>query len=373
MGYAVTDRIEISLFINNVEFPLDSLNLLNFLHIAYTTRGILPTCHLSVFDARHSLDSIQLQDGIPLRITVKALNSSTITYNFRKFHHKKDFNGNGFIYEMDGYLDFPQYWAGTSVGGIRGTSNDALSQVASTCGLRFDGTSTNDSQLWLPRNRTFGEFAGMIKRRGYASDGSYMELAVNPDGVLRYKDVNNLEPPTQKVVLGQYVQGAYTAVDYLPHAKSGITNKMTGYQNTRFDQSMVGSSLSTANAQVSFVPDSKSPLYNQAVATGISRGYSTFGGIDVGNTHDNYERAIYQNMRFANLYSLDVEFLMQTPTPFRLLDTFMFAVDQEVNKQDVAFGGVYTIAGKALFVTGTTYAEKLLGTRQGTNLQYTSG
>lgn len=373
MGYAVTDRIEISLFINNIEFPLDSLNLLNFLKIAYTTKGILPLCHLSVFDARHTLDQVQLQDGIPLRITVKALNTPTITYNFRKFHHKKEFNGNGFIYEMDGYLDFVKYWTGTSVGGIRGTSSDTLAQIASTCGLGFDGASTNDSQLWLPRNRTFGEFANMIKRRGYASDGSYMELGISPDGVLRYKDVNNLPPPVAKVVLGQYVQGAYTAVDYSPKAKSGITNKMTGYQNTRFDQSMVGASLSSPNANVSFVPDSKSPLFNTTVASDVARGYVTYGGIDVGNTHDNYERAIYQNMRFANLYSLDVEFLIQTPTPFRLLDTFTFAVDQEVNKQDVAFGGTYTIAGKALFVTGTTYAEKLLGTRMGLNTAYTSG
>jgi len=373
VGFSIQDRIEISLFINNVEFPLDAINILNFLHIGYWTRGILPTVHLSVFDARHSLDNIQLQDGIPLRLTVKPLNSNTITYNFRKFHHRKTFNGNGFIYEMDGYLDFAKYWTGTSVGGLQGTSNEVLSQIASTCGLTFDGTTTNDAQLWLPRNRTYGEFANQIKRRGYISTQSYMELAVNADGSMRYKDVNNLPAPTQTIVLGQYTAGSYTAVEYLPKAKSGLTNKMTGYQNTRFAQSMVGEKPSVASSTVTFVPDSKSPLFNTTVQQQVSRGYQTFGGIDVGNTHSNYDQAIYQNMRFANTYSLDVEFLIQTPTPFRLLDTFTFAVEQGASKQDQAFAGAYTIAGKAIFITGAIYAEKLLGVRQGTNSIYTSG
>ena len=372
MGYVVSGRIEISLFINNIEFPLDALNLMNFLHIGYWTRGILPTLHLSVFDARHTLDTVQLQDGIPLRVTVKAINTPTITYNFRKFHHKKTFNGNGFIYEMDGYYDCVKYWAGTSLTGIQGTSNEVLSQIASTCGLTFDGTSTNDSQLWLPRNRTYGEFANKIKQRGYASSSSYMELCVNPDGLMRYKDVNNLTAPTQKIVLGQYLQGSYTCVEYLPKARSGITNKMTGYQNTRYAQSMVGT-LQTPNSSVTFTPDSNAPLFNTAVQTQVARGYQTYGGLDVGNTHENYETAIYQNMRFANTYSLDVEFLLSTPTTFHVLDNFTFSVDQEANKQDQAYAGTYIIAGKSIFVTGSTYAEKLLGTRQGTNAQYTSG
>jgi hypothetical protein len=372
-SYIVQDRVEVSLAINGVAFPLDAVNLLNFLHIGYWTRGIMPTVHLSVFDARHTLDTVQLQDGIPLTITVKALGSTTTTYNFRKFHHRKTFNGNGFIYEMDGYLNYAKYWAGTSVGGLQGTSSEVLSQIASTCGLTFDGVATNDSQIWLPRNRTYGEFASKIKARGWIADSSYMELAVNPDGSMRYYDVNNLAAPTQKIVLGQYLQGSYTVVDYTPKAKSGITNKMTGYQNTRYAQSAISSTPSVASSTITFVPDSSAPLFNTTVQQQVARGYQTFGGIDVGNTHANYEQAIYQNMRFANTYSMDVEFLIQTPTTFKLLDTFTFAVDQEANKQDQAFAGTYAIAGKAILITGATYAEKLLGVRQGVNSPYTSG
>lgn len=373
MAYVVDGKIEVSLHINGQEFPLDAINTLNFLKISWWTRGILPLCHFSIFDGLHTLDQIELQDGIPLTITLKPLASQTVTYNFRKFHHSKDFNGNAFTYEVDGYLDVPLYWAGTSIAGIQGTSSAALQQIATKCGLTFNGGSTNDAQLWMPRNRTYGEFANMIKKRGFASATSYMELGINPDGTMIYQDVTQLPAPTQTVILGEYQSGSYTAADYNPKAKSGIVNKMTGYQNTRYAQSMVSSNLSEANSQVTVTPDVTSRLFNTTMQQAISRGYQSFGGIDVGNTHPNYETAIYQNMRIANLYSLDVEFLIQTPTTFRLLDTFSFAVDSDINKQDAAYAGTYIVGGRSLLVTGAQYAEKILGVRQGVNAPYTSG
>jgi hypothetical protein len=148
---------------------------------------------------------------------------------------------------------------------------------------------------------------------------------------------------------------------------------MTGYQNTRYSQSMLSTTPSTANSNVSITLDSNSPLFNTTVQGLVSRGYQTFGGIDVGNTHENYEAAYYQNLRIANTYSLDVEFFLTTPSSLNLFDTFTFSVDQEANKQDLAYAGTYITVGRALAITGAQFAEKILGTRQGTNLAYTNG
>lgn len=374
MGYNVNGRLEVSVFVNNVEYPLDpGTNTLAFLHVGYSTKTMLPTLHFKLIDTIHSLDQLNLQDAIPIRVVVKPQAAATLTYNFRKFNHSKEFNGAAFEYEIDAYLDAPRYWSGTATGGIRGTSNDVLSQIATTCGLPYDGTSTNDAQLWMPRNRTFGEFAKKIAARGYANDGSYMVLGVDGVGGMKYKDVNTLPDPSAKIVLGQYVVGSFTANDYSPQAKSGLNNKMTGYQNTRVQQSMIGDALHTMHDQVSFTPDSNSPLFNTAIPDKIQQGYKTFSAIDVGNVHDNYERAIYQNLRFANTYSLSVEFLLSTPTTLQLFDTFTFAVDTENQKQDVAYAGTYIVSAKAFLIVGANYAEKLLGVRQGTNAQFTAG
>jgi hypothetical protein len=275
---------------------------------------------------------------------------------------------------MDGYLDYPKYWTGTALAGFRGTSSDALSNIASQCGLKFNGISTSDSQLWMPRNRTFGEWANNIKKRGFVSDSSYMELGVNPDGTMLYKDVTQLPAPQTTIVLGQFQQGCLTAMDYMPKARSGMNNKMTGYQNTRTQQTIMSkAALTTSNATVTVTPDATSPLYNKTVQGLVARGYQSYGGIDVGNTHDNYERALYQNIRIANTYSLDVEFLLQSPSNLGLFDTFAFSVDQETNKQDAPFAGTYTTVGRSMIVQGAQFAEKILGTRQGINAAYTQG
>lgn len=373
MPYSVQGRIEVSVFINNTEFPLDAMNTLNYLHIAWTTRTLLPTFKMGLFDARHVLDNLDLQDGIPIRIVIKPLGLESVTFNFRKYDHSKNFNGTGFIYDMDGYLDYPKFWTGTTLGGIRGTSSDALSNIAQQCGLKYDGVATSDSQLWMPRNRTFAEWAYSIKKRGYASDSSYMELGINPDGTMLYRDITQLPAPQKNIVLGQYKQGAMTAMDYAPHARSGLNNKMTGYQNSRFTQSMTVTTPTNSYNELTVPLDTTAPLYNKTVQDLVQRGYQSYGGIDVGNTHANYERALYQNIRIANTYSLDVEFLMQSPTNMGLFDTFVFSVDQEVNKQDAAFAGTYTTVGRAIAITGSQFAEKILGTRTGLNTKYTQG
>jgi hypothetical protein len=374
MAYSVQNRIEITVFINGVEFPLDALNVLNYVHIAWTTKTILPTFRLGVFDARHVLDKMELQDGIPISVVIKPLGMQSVTFNFRKYDHKKSFTGSGFTYDMDGYLDFPKYWAGTSLAGFQGTSSDALSNIASQCGMKYSGVSTSDSQLWMPRNRTFGEWAQTIKRRGFVSTTSCMAMGVNADGSLIYRDITQLPAPQQTIILGQYQQGAMTAVDYLPKASSGMNNKMTGYQNTRTQQTIMSTSaLTTSNNTVTITPDVTSPLYNTTVKGLVDRGYQSYGGIDVGNTHANYEQALYQNLRIGNSYSLEVEFLMQSPTSLSLFDTFTFAVDQEMNQQDAPYAGTYTTIGRSIMVSGAQFAEKILGTRMGTNGVNTTG
>lgn len=369
-SYVVQGRLEVSILINQAEFPLDTQNLLHFLHIGFSTRFKLPTVHFAVSDVQHTLDTISLQDGIPITIAIKPMQGQTTYYNFRKFHHKKVFNGKCFTYEIDGYLNCPLYWTGTTTAGIQGTSSDVMQTIATNCGLQYNGVTTNDSQLWVPRNRTYGEFAKAVASRGYISNSSYMVNGVDAAGTLFYQDVNNLPSSKANIVLGQLVQGSYTAIDYHPIANSGMNNKMQGYQHTRYDQSLISATPSQSYDQISFTPDAPGYFVNTAISQAITTGYKSFGGIDVGNTHSMYEQAVYQNRRFASLYSLAVEFQLYTPTQLTLFDRFTFSVDTDAQKQDVPYAGVYTIAAKALFITGANYSEKLLGVRQGTNQNY---
>jgi len=368
MAYILQNNLEVSILFSGAEYPLENMNQLQFLHVGMLTRTNVPTCHFGLQDVTHFFDVVNLEDGIPITISIRALNGDTQTYQFRKFNHKKTFNGQCFEYEIDGYLNVPLYWAQTSMAGIQGTSNDALSQIASNCGLQYDGTTTADSQLWLPRNRTYCEFVKDIVTHGYSNSSSYMVSGVDLSGTLLYKDVMNLPTSRGTIVLGQVQAGSYVAMDYKPLAVSGLTNKMQGYQNTRYDQSMVSTTLSTAYNQLQLTPDVSAPFYNQQIANVITTGYRAFGGIDVGNVHEQYELAYYQNQRYAAMFSLAVEFQLLTPTIYTLFDRFTFSVDTDAQKADVPYAGEYTVAGKALYIQGPFFAEKILGLRMGTNL-----
>lgn len=367
MGYILQDSIEVTILINGSEYYLESFNQLQFLHIGMTTKLNVPTCHFAVQDVTHYFDVVNLQDGIPIQIVIKPITGDTTTFNFRKFNHKKTFNGQCFEYEIDGYYDAPLYWSQTSIAGIQGTSSTALSDIAATCGLKYSGVATADSQIWMPRNRTYCEFVKSVVSRGYASSTSYMCSGVDFTGTLLYKDVNNLPASTSTIILGQIQDGAWVATDYRPVAVSGLTNKMQGYQHTRYNQSLTTDTLSSSYSTLQLTPDVLAPLYNPQVAQQITSGYRSFGGIDVGNTHEAYELAYYQNQRYASFFSMAVEFQMYTPTTYTLFDKFTFSVDSDAQKADVPYAGDYTVAAKAWYIQGGWFCEKILGVRMGTN------
>lgn len=373
MGYALANQLEVSLYINNVEYPLDSNNVLDFLHIGSSTKGKLPTIHFGLTDQLHVLDQLELQDAIPLRVALKGYGAPTVSYAFRKFNHTRVFNGACYVYQVDGYWDSPLFWAGTTLAGIRGTSNDVMRQIANTCGLKYVGKSTADSQLWMQRNRTYGDFAKHVATRGYIDDGSYMLACVDLTGTLIYTDVNRLPTGQYIVIANQLADGAYTAIDYSAVASSGLNNQVTGYNYTRYGQSMTSASPHTAYDTLQFQADSRSPLFNTTMKQRAARGMMTYAPIDVGNVHDSYERAVYQNQRFAGLYNLDVEFLMTHATTLDLLRTFTFSAVDENDRKDEANSGDYTVSARSLLIQGTVYAEKIIGTRTGTNSIYTVG
>lgn len=367
MGYILNERLEVSIFINDNEYPLDRLNLLNSLHIGTSVRGSVPLLSFQITDVQRALDQIGLIDGSPIRVVIKPNGQQTRTYNFRHFNHVRPQGGASFIWTIYAYYDNPLYWNSTTSVGIRGTSNDVLSEIAKTCGLQYDGTASNDNQLWMPNNQNYRSWAKSICDLGYVDDTSCMVLGLDLDGTLRYKNVNKLPTPTKNVVAYQKQANAYTAVDMQLSTSSGFNNAVTGYQNLRMAQSSIGDTTQTALSDLSFTSDSKTPLYNQQLKAKLNRGPVRFGPIDVGNSHENYERSSYQNLRYRNLYSFGLELLIQDLTNFQLMEQFTFSVQKEDTSIDNVNSGVYKISGHSLYIQGSNYFEKLGIVRNGTN------
>lgn len=366
MPYIVRDRIEVSLFINNVDYPIGTLNVLNFLHMAWSVRTMVPSIRFSITDQVGMLKSSIVQDAVPISVVIKPLGTDqSTTYNFRKFNHNVQSTVFGNQYDIDGYWDSIPFWFTTTSKGISGTSNDVLSSIASTCKLKYDGLPTSDSQLWLPGSARYCEFSKRVSDAGWKNDTSLMCSSLCLDGVLRYRDLNDLKPSQLKFLLGKAEEGYGNFVDFSPYAKSGFNNRLTGYSDTMYYQSAT-SSPQVYN-QLSFTPDSTSPLYNQTVKGDAGRGMQRYSPIDFGNVHPMYEKAKYQNVRYSNLLNYGAKFLSIFPTTLTPLDKFNYSAFQSDGTPDPETSGDYIFTAQSIFIQGPNYFEKVEGLRHGTN------
>lgn len=373
MAYIIQDRIEISIFIDDNEYPLGDTNQLNFLHISQQATTFFPTCCFQVVDNARIMDRIGLQDGIPIRIVIKSGQKNMQTYQFRMRHVDKQTGNPIPTYTIDGYYDSPAWYSGTTNRNIRGTANDVLQQIATACGLKYEGTVTNDSMLWTPQNANWRQFAKDVALNAYVDDTSCMCVVLDLDGTIRFKDINNLGPGKLKILAYQYAEDAITAIANKNITSSGFNNAISGYWNTRVSQSVTADATHTTIDQLQFKSDSRSPLFNTAVKQQAQRGAVRFSPIDVGNNHPNYEKASYQNMRYRNLYSMSQQLLIVQPTQFKMFDRIVFSVQKEDQSQDVSASGSYTVSGRAIMIQGANYGEKLIVTRHGTNENYVEG
>lgn len=366
MGYMLKDRLEVSIFINDKEIPLDKTNVLNYIHIATTVTTKVPVMSLSITDMIGIVPKMGLQDGIPISISIKALNGKTRVYKFRKFDHTPQLTGGANTYIISGYWDNPLYWATTTFKGIQGNSSDVIAQIGSACGIKTEVDVTNDNQLWLPQNQSYSAFAKSTASCGYINDDSCMALGIDLDGTLIYKDVNKDPNGVFNVVAYQRVEGSLSAVDFNTNFASGFNNSTVGYQNARYTQSLMND-LQTLTDKLQFNSDSRNPDLNRKLKDKVNRGQVRFGPIDVGNVHLNYEKAQYQNARYKALFSTHLEFLTPYSNNLRLMDGVNFSAQKLNGDQDTVTSGVYLITGKAIYIEGATYSEKIVCARHGTN------
>lgn len=352
---------------DQVELPLQAINTLTALAIDWQIGTVLPTFYLEFLDVMGILQKMAwVTDGTPVKVTIRPPAApQTHTYYFRVFRFNATSSAAGTTWKMDGYLDSVKYWLTTASTTRKGTSSAVIAEIAQECGLRFDGHTTADPQVWVPQNRTLGEWVREITKSGYAGASSLMLQGVDPEKVLHYKDFNREDPVKFSMVYGEYRDGEVPIMDYAPSSRSGLTNRLTGYRNVMRTQSTTRG-VAVADELV-FKSDSRIPLVNQEVRTTQTRGTQRFAPIDFGNVHAEAERAMYQNARYANLYNLSVDFLSTTWTGINIFDSVTFVSRDGQGDVDDSLAGRYKVSAQQLLIQSASYAEYICGERHGIN------
>lgn len=365
MSFIIQDRIEVSVILGDFNYPLNQLNALNFLHMGSSIKLLVPTLKLSITDQAGVLDTGMLKDGLPIKVVVNALGvNESRTFSFTLKALETANTGNGTQFTIYGYGGGPNYYISSSTEGIYGTSNDVIAEIARRCGLAYEGTVTSDAQLWMPQNRRNAMFAKRVASAGYVNSESFMKSALCMDGTLRYKNLSADDPVVLTMVQGKVNQGFLPIIDHKLKISNGSNNVLMGYAARRVTQSQERPGIDDS---LTLMPDSRTMMLNAEINEQVSRGNTMFSPIDVGNVHDYYERAIYQNRRISNLYSVGCDFLTTYPSGLQLLDRIEFVAERDTGTVNDGATGKYVTTSHAILIQGPNYYEKIEGYRQGTN------
>lgn len=362
---AITGRLSLQLFINEKEFPFDRVNALDFLHMSSSVRISLPMIHFKVLDAAKYLSKSQdLVDGATIVVALIHDNKKQI-YPFRLHTFRETLSSTGPAYEIDGYYDSAPYWLLSSSVHIQGTSNYALSRIATICQIKnYIGTTTADNQLWISKNKQYREFARDIVDRGYVNDLSCMQLAFDLTGSLIYKNLSEKRTKVAQFLTSKYGKDSFIATDFSIHSQSGLMNSLTGYAEEVHAPS-IGTSDVFDKVQASKLTSKM--MLNLDVKKAINRSRVSFCPINGGNTHTNYEKAYYQNLRLSNLFSFGLDIVTPDVTYVSLLDFVAYESRIANTNRVSAYSGEYYVTSKAIYIQGVNYFEKLELARQGIN------
>lgn len=374
MSLNIRDRIFLQVLINNIEFPLDKLNTLQYLHISESVRSYLPVLNLKLVDATKFIaQNNLLVDGAIIKITIGADNKKK-TYEFRRFNHQAIPSGDGGTqYHISAYLNVPLFWMASTPTALNGTASETIKSIANTCGLSFTGVQTSETQLWMPHNTRYCEFARQVSERAWIDSESCVQMAVSADKTLRLVNVSDFE--TRKAAesfsnKGNYA-GSFPVTDQKLVSKSGLFNSAGGYQDTKIQQSFV--SLTDKDlSQVNVKRNSRSLSMNKDLKAAVSQSKVTYAPIDVGNISDNYETALYQNRRLSNLYTFGVDFNTAYMVESNILDIVLceLTMPELSGMQDIS--GNFLLTSKVTYVEGMNFYQKMECYRQGSNASGTS-
>lgn len=353
----------------------------NFLDTIYLQDGgfgtPVPVLQLVLSDANGTLDEdLNLQDGTKITIKLSRDRTKIKARKFRVFAFEKQTAADGPKMVVTCLYDAPEWVSGVYTESFKGTSVDALSQMAGRAGLKFDGPrSTDDAMTWLNINKTRTSFSEDVVMRAYGGPQSCMARLLTCDGVVRYKD---LFEELQKAPMFTYLQNkdesAATGTPIRARethnaSVSGFQTHMMNYGQTQYSHSLDVSGQTTKSSLDAPLMGSSFPINSEVKGIVADRGARiTYTGFDPGtspkpayNLHQYYEDALYQNMRYLGLWSERLKLLTDDYTevvPFDVVD-YKHSDDLLGEFQDKRLlGGNWIVGGKTIWIkAGHKYSE----------------
>ena len=320
-----------------------------------------PTLKLEVLSNGSVLTDTPLYDGQKLNVSIASLEtgiegeesieSEQITVPFRLFNYTVvPFDPLNYKITLSAIMDVPDIFASRSES-FHGTSSNVFQQMAERIGLTAVVDPTNDSQVWIRPGLRGGAFLSEVANHSWSNEGDFMVWALRKEGELALLNMNQKLKRTDAdwtfnkqvldIGIGSPDVNEVLYRDYEIRSTSGLQNQLFGYGMD------VHTYVIENGERVKIEMDE---LDRRNVNWNVNKELSTFRNhdslpFDCGNTHQNYHKAKYQNLRAQSLFSLQVQCSSRHPRRVKLLDT----VDLEIpipslGKKSNIYQGRYVVS-----------------------------
>lgn len=371
MGFNVNNMLEVVIEFETAkdeftEFPCIELCTLTELNLTESVKFHVPLLYLQLEDGIDFFNKFSFTDGCRIRVTI-LINSKTFQQvEFRIFNHNTTLTTVGRTVTIDAYLNCPKYWFTSACTAYRGSTSQVMKQIATLCDFGSDCDSTQDSQLWMQGNMTYSDFVRYLTQRGFAGKGSYMMSGLTLSKSLIYKNVNKLPDSGIKVATFNQSEGFFLATDFSITSNSGLNNGGGGGYASLLRMQTMSSAKDTTYNKLDVKKKESNVNIDTTVVEEVKRSKTMFSHFNPDQSL-NFWEGVYQNDRYARLYTVNCNMIINSPTPLTLLTPYTLSAYNANGVIDTKNSGVYIVDTRCIVIRGNKYAERISACRMGVN------
>ncbi len=365
--YSVRGQITVGVTVNGINVPIHASGF-NTVNVFSNTLDVLPSASVSFEDLTGALfDQMPISSGTPFQVAVgDGRTSLTIPFkvsgvpSIKRKDTRTTYELNGVYDRLKFIMDRPK------IPYPNMPSMAVCAALAGECGLRPDVHPTNDIMTWFAGpNQTYADFFHAVVDRGYRDGQSIMATAVTDTGVCKYKNLTQVMREGPKALFQQGYDGGTEIVQYEISDHMGLGNMKMNHGLRLIQEKLDGEAKKLTSFSVPLLSGSLGMNAGDKAATNNAR--TEYAAPDVGNTHENYKEAEYQNKRGRLTFGVRIHVLCRQPQSAHIFDLVEFRVRNPSTGKPSVYNGRYMVFSKRRVAQGAQYHEILELASQGVN------
>lgn len=376
--FALQGRVWLSIKIGGKE--LDGPNAIKAVYLAEGLGTMIPAFKIVISDLTSTFVSERaIVDGTTVEVYIARSEQDLVKpRKYRVFGQSGVHPGLGPTLVLVGILDSPRYALTSVRKGYKGHSDEVMQQVASECGLTFSGptvtngaTKNDDYQVWHNIQTSPARFVSYLADYGWMNPTACAAVTCTSYGELRYRDLMAvLNTPVDQIntlfvhnALEAQADGtkqSHLVLEMMDQSYSGVSNASVNYGAERLVPTLTGDGQPQKHEAVDVKHPSGYLLINSEVKQQVNKSRADYAPLDAGNTHPNFQRANYQNIRLRSLFTERIVILVQDVTECQLYDAVIYRQADADPSKPVQASDVYIVTGKTIaVVNGVHYVERI--------------